>query len=126
MQDYIDVGIGNYALFDEEYHNISKQEGENYFEGFWNMSFDGACSKSGSGVEIVFKNPNSVIYPHTIILEFICTNNEVEYESLIQGMNLALEIKIEHLRVTNDYELVINHIKKKCKIKKEKLKFMRK
>jgi hypothetical protein len=120
MQDYIDVGIGNYVVLDPEHPNISKQEGENYFEGFWKMSFDGACSKSGSGVGIVFKSPNSVIYPHTIRLEFPCTNNEAEYEALIQGMNLALQMKIEHLIITGDSELVINHIKKKYKIKKKR------
>jgi ribonuclease HI len=38
-------------------------------------------------------------------------------------MNLALQIKIEHLIITGDSVLVINHIKKKYKIKKEKLKF---
>jgi hypothetical protein len=119
MQDYIDVGIGNYVVLDQEQTNISKQEVKNYFEGFWRMSFDGACCSSGSGVGIVFKSPNSVIYPHAIRLEFPCMNNEVEYEALIQGMNLALQMKIEHLIITGDSELVINHIRKKYKIKKE-------
>jgi ribonuclease HI len=99
--------------------SISKQKGENYFEGFWKMSFDGACSKYGSGVGIVFKSPSSVIYPHAIRLKFPCTNNEVEYEALIQGMNLALQMRIEHLIITGDSKLVINHIRKKYKIKKE-------
>jgi ribonuclease HI len=77
------------------------------------MSFDDACSSAGSGVGIVFKSPNSVIYLHAIIIEFPCRNNEVEYEALIQGMNLELQIKIEHLIITGDSELVINHIRKK-------------
>jgi len=83
MQDYINARIGN-------------KEGENYFDGFWNMSFDGSCSKSRSGVWNFFKRPNLVIYLYAIRLEFPCTNNEAEYQVLIQGMNLALHMKIEN------------------------------
>jgi ribonuclease HI len=86
------------------------------------MSFDGACSKSGTGVGIVFKSPQSGIYPHAIRLEFPCTNNEAEYEALIQGLILSLQMQVENLVVTGDSKLVINHIKKKYRIKKERLK----
>jgi hypothetical protein len=124
MQDYIDVRIENYVVLDPEQPSISKQEGDNYFEGFWKMSFDGACSKSRSGLAIVFKSPISVIYPHAIILKFPFINNEAKYEALIQGMNLALQMRIAHMIITDDSKMYINHIKNKYNIKKEKLKFM--
>ena len=57
---------------------------ENYFQGYWKMSFDGACSKFGNKAWIIFKSPEVVIYSHAIRLEFPCTNNEAEYEELIQ------------------------------------------
>jgi ribonuclease HI len=78
--------------------------------------------KSRNGAGIVFKIPQSGIYPHAIRLEFPCTNNEAEYEALIQGMILSLQMKVENMVVTGDSKLVINHIKKKYRIKKEKLK----
>jgi len=58
MQDYIYYGIGNYVVLDPEKLIISKEEGENYFGGFWKMYFDGTFSKYGSEVGIVFRNPN--------------------------------------------------------------------
>jgi ribonuclease HI len=116
MQNYVDVGIGNYVVFSTEQINPLKQDEESFFQGFWKMSFDGTCSKSGNGVGIVFKSPQSGIYPHAIILEFPCTNNEVEYEALIQGMIISLQMKVENMVVTGDSELVINHIKNKYKI----------
>jgi ribonuclease HI len=67
-------------------------------------------------------SPSKILHPHAIRLEFSCTNNEVEYEDLIQGMVLAQEMKIEHLIVTGNSDLVINHITQKYKIKKERLK----
>jgi len=87
------------------------------------MTFDGACSSLGSGFGIVFKDPDSNIHLCAITLEFHCANNEVEYEALIQGMILALKMKIEHLIIIDDSELVINHVTQKYKIKKERLKF---
>jgi ribonuclease HI len=78
----------------------------------------------GSGVGIVFKDLIASIHPHAIRLEFPCTNNEAEYEALIQGMILALEMKIEHLIITGDSELVINHVTQKYKIKKERAKIV--
>jgi hypothetical protein len=119
MQGYVDVGIGNYVMLDSEQPDIPKQKEEKSFEGFWRMSFDGACCSSRKWSWNYFQNPQEVIHPHAIRLEFPCTNNEVEYEALIQGMTLALQMKIEHLIIIGDSELVINHIRKKYKIKKE-------
>jgi hypothetical protein len=94
MDDYIDVEIGNYAIMDMEHSEILEQvqdieNQECIFEGYWRMSFDGDCSSSGNGVGIVLMSPNKVVHPHVIGLEFSCTNNEAEYEVLIQGMILA-------------------------------------
>jgi hypothetical protein len=94
MEDYIDAGIENYAILDMEQTEIlEKIQGmenqENLFEGYWRMSFDGACSSFGSGVGIVLVSPGKIVHPHVIRLEFSCTNNEAEYEALIQGMILA-------------------------------------
>jgi ribonuclease HI len=121
MEDYVDAGIRNYVVLDSEQSEDFKRE-ENSFTGFWRMSFDGACSSSGNGVGVVFKSPDKIIHLHAIRLEFPCTNNEAEYEALIQGMILALEMKIEHLIINGDSELVINQITQKYKIKKERLK----
>jgi ribonuclease HI len=78
--------------------------------------------KFWSGVGIVLVSPGKIVHPHAIRLEFACTNNEAEYEALIQGMILAQELKIEHLIVTGDSELVINQVTQRYKIKKERLK----
>jgi hypothetical protein len=54
MRNYLDVGMGNYDVFDSEQLNIPKQEKENSFQGYWRMSFDGACSKFRNGARILF------------------------------------------------------------------------
>ncbi|XP_074300492.1 uncharacterized protein LOC141631767 [Silene latifolia] len=42
--------------------------------------------------------------------EFKATNNEAEYEALILGLQLALDLKIRHLKVYNDSQLILNHV----------------
>jgi ribonuclease HI len=127
MEDYIDTEIGNYAILEMEHSEILEkvqdmENQENLFEVYWRMSFDGACSSSGSGVGIFLIILEKIMHPHAIRLEFVCTNNESEYEALIQGMILAQEMKIEHLIVIGDSKLVINQVTQKYKIKKERLK----
>jgi ribonuclease HI len=56
---------------------------EHPFEGYWRISFNGACSSFGRGVGIVHVSPGNIVHPHAIRLEFACTNNEAEYEALI-------------------------------------------
>jgi hypothetical protein len=121
MEDDIDAWIGNYAILYMDHSEILEkvQDMKNkqcLFEGYWRISFDGACSNCGSGVGIVLMSPSNILHPHVIRLEFSCTNNEVEYEALIQGMVLAQEMKIEHLIVTDNFKLVINQVTQKYKI----------
>jgi hypothetical protein len=54
MENYIDVGIGNYVILYMEHNEILEKVKDSYnqeylFEGYWRMSFDGACSKSKNG-----------------------------------------------------------------------------
>ena len=44
-------------------------------------------------------------------LEFYCTNNNVEYEALVQGMYKAIGLNIKHLQVFGDLEIVIKKVR---------------
>jgi hypothetical protein len=115
MEDYIDSKIKTYAILDMENNEILEQvqgarNQEFFFKGYQRLSFDGACSKSRNGVGIVLLSPNKTMHPHVVRQELFCTNNEAEYEALIQGMILSQEMKVEHLAVTGDLELVINQV----------------
>ena len=37
MQNYIDVGNGNYVVFSTEQISLPKNDEENSFQGFWKM-----------------------------------------------------------------------------------------
>ena len=83
MEYHIDVGNGNYVILDMEHIEILEKiqdtkDQEHPFEGYWIISFDGACSSSWSGVGVFLVILGNIVNPHAIRLEFAFTNNEAE------------------------------------------------
>ena len=61
----------------------------------WKMYFDGAKSRHGSRAGIILVSPVGEETLHSLWLEFDCTNNVVEYEALLLGLELARDMKIK-------------------------------
>jgi len=61
----------------------------------------------GNAVDTVIISPNKKQYPISIKLHFECTNNTVEYEACILGLEAALELKIKKIDVSRDSMLII-------------------
>jgi hypothetical protein len=77
----------------------------------WKMYFDGACSREGFGVGIVFISPTKEVIPMSYKLELDTTNNINEFEALLLGMKAAKYMGIDKLFVFGDLELIIHQIK---------------
>jgi len=56
----------------------------------------------GSEVEIALISPHNSVIPMSYILSFEFTNNMVEYEALILGLKVAIEIGVTHLHIYGD------------------------
>jgi len=50
---------------------------------------DGAANQNGSGVGLVMVSPEKVIIEKSLRLSFSATNNEAEYETLLEGMAMV-------------------------------------
>ena len=50
---------------------------------------DGAVTQRGSGVELVLVSPEKLTIEKSLRLGFLATNNEVEYEALLEGMSMV-------------------------------------
>lgn len=70
----------------------------------------GDNTNKSSGVGIVFVTPDNGIIMHSLILTKGCSNNEIECEALIAGLELALKIPIDNLIVYEDSELIIRQM----------------
>ncbi|RVW29325.1 Gypsy retrotransposon integrase-like protein 1 [Vitis vinifera] len=91
----------------------------------WCMYFDGATNQSGYGIGVLLVSPQGDHIPRSVRLAFSdrhpATNNIVEYEVCILGLETALELDIRQMEVFGDSNLVLRHIQGDWKTKDVKL-----
>jgi len=77
----------------------------------WKMYFDGSCSKEGVEAEIVLISPDKENITQSYKLEFDVTNNVVEYEAFMLGLELARSLKVKNLSVYSDSKLIVRQVR---------------
>ncbi|XP_074312554.1 uncharacterized protein LOC141648035 [Silene latifolia] len=76
----------------------------------WVLYVDGASKMWGTGVGLVLRSPEGEQIVQAVRCEFKATNNEAEYEALILGLHLALDLRVTHIEVYSDSQLIGNHV----------------
>ena len=66
---------------------------------YWTMYFDGSLMKKGADAGLVFVSPLGVHMRYMVRLHFPSSNIVVEYEALINGLRIAIELGIRCLDV---------------------------
>ena len=61
-----------------------------------------------TGAGLVFVSPLRVCMRYMVRLHFPSSNNVVEYEALINGLRIAIELGIRRLDIRGDSQLVVN------------------
>ena len=87
----------------------------------WQLYFDRPGRSRGAGVGIVFVTLSGGLIPYSFSLLKIYSNNVVEYESLIIGLELALKKRIDQLEVFGDSQLIIGQIHGQYEVRNAKL-----
>ena len=92
---------------DEEIAGVTSLSG-------WRMYFDDAANHSGYGIGVLLISPHGDHIPRSVRLAFAdhypATNNIVEYEACILGLETALELEIRKMEIFGDSNLVIRRI----------------
>ena len=60
-----------------------------YYLPTWEVYVDGVSNQKGSGVGLALTSPEKVIIEKFLRLGFPATNNEAEYEALLEGMAMV-------------------------------------
>ena len=76
----------------------------------WMMFFDGSSRYDGTCANVVFVLPQRHILPYSFVLSERCSNNVVEYQALIIGLQMVIEMKTTSLEICGNSKLVINQI----------------
>ncbi|XP_050890675.1 uncharacterized protein LOC127096100 [Lathyrus oleraceus] len=91
--------------------NIPDSEEGPEFGSRWTLVFDGASNTHDNGIGAIINSPTNFHLLFTTRLCFECTNNMVEYESYIFGIEDTIDLRIKILEVYGDSTLVISQIK---------------
>ena len=73
----------------------------------WTVMFDEAKNSDGAGAGIVIQSPRYRRTEMSFNFDFNCTSNQVEYEALIIGLEILLEIGSSTVHIKGDSDLVI-------------------
>ena len=71
------------------------------------MYIDGAANQRGSGVGLVLISPEEAIIEKSLRLGFSATNNEAEYEALLQGIAMVQKMGGKVVEMFSDSRLVV-------------------
>jgi ribonuclease HI len=76
------------------------------------MYFHSSLMKKGAGMGLIFVSPLGVNMRYMVRLQFAASNNMVEYEALINGLHIAVELGIRWLDIHSDPQLVVGQVMK--------------
>ena len=76
------------------------------------MYFDGSLMKTGAGAGLLFISPLGKHLRYVLRLHFPASNNMAEYEALINGLCITIELVVRRLNARGDSQLVIDQVMK--------------
>jgi ribonuclease HI len=78
----------------------------------WTMYFDGSLMKTGAGAGLLFISPLRKHLRYVLRLHFPASNDVAEYEALVNGLRIAIELGVRRLDARGDSQLVIDQVMK--------------
>ncbi|XP_075675052.1 uncharacterized protein LOC142644294 [Castanea sativa] len=76
----------------------------------WKVFVDGASNTAGAGAGIVVITPKGLKLEHSFRLGFRAFNNEAEYEALLAGLRVVMDLGAKEVEVYSDSLLVVNQV----------------
>jgi ribonuclease HI/transposase InsO family protein len=87
----------------------------------WTMYFDGSLMKTGEGAGLLFISPLEKHVRYVLRLHFPTSNNVAEYEALVNGLRIAIELGVRRLDARGDSQLVIDQVMKNSNCRDKKM-----
>ncbi|KAM1999675.1 hypothetical protein ACFX16_007078 [Malus domestica] len=79
-------------------------------DNYWTMYLNGSSTSVLADVRIVIQSPTHNHWHFSLKLDFDCTNNQAEYETLVNGLGVLQDLRATRILVFGDSELVINQL----------------
>ena len=88
----------------------------------WIIHMDGSSTQHAGGIGVVLQSLEGDKLTYKVRLQYQATNNEVEYEALLKGLELAKSINAESILILGDSQLVMGQVNGTCETKEERMK----
>ncbi|XP_071704337.1 uncharacterized protein [Rutidosis leptorrhynchoides] len=98
-----DVLVEVFGERTEQFNEVEKPQ-------TWELYTDGASSIDGAGASLILINLEGEEHTYALKFSFYASNNEAEYEALLSGMRIAIEMGIETLRAHVDSQLLAQEL----------------
>ncbi|VFQ96674.1 unnamed protein product [Cuscuta campestris] len=89
---------------------------------WWVMNIDGSSGSRSCGAGIVLITPEKFRIYYAIRFQFRVSNNEAEYEALINGLKILSKMGVSRVQVYSDFRLVVGQITGEFEAKEERMK----
>nr|XP_023892163.1 uncharacterized protein LOC112004164 [Quercus suber] len=87
----------------------------------WIVHVDGSSTQHAGGIGVVLQSPEGDKLKHKVRLQYQATNNEVEYEALLKGLELAKSVEAESILVLGDSQLIMGQENGMYKAKEKRM-----
>ena len=105
------------AEFTPNYDDLDEMENSKK----WVVHVDGSSTHHVGGICVVLQSLEGDKLKHKIRLQYQTTNNEVEYEILLKGLELAKSVEAKSILVLGDSQLIMGQVNGTYEAKEERM-----
>ena len=87
----------------------------------WKVYVDNAANQRGSGVGLVLISLERITIEKLLRLDFSATNNEAEYEALLEGMSMVQKLGGKAVNMFSDLRLVVGQVNGELEARDERM-----
>ena len=88
----------------------------------WSVHTDGSSNRQVGGADVVLLSPEGDMVKYMVHLDFLATNNEVKYEALVAGLDLAKAAGATSVVIYYDSQVITNQVNGDYECKGERMK----
>ncbi|XP_030959187.1 uncharacterized protein LOC115981150 [Quercus lobata] len=88
---------------------------------WWKAHIDGAANQRGLVVGLVLVSPEGITIEKSLRLGFSTTNNEAEYEALLEGMSMIRKLGGKFVNMFSDSRLIVGQVNGELEAKDERM-----
>ena len=87
----------------------------------WKAHIDGVANQRGSGAGLILVSPEGITIEKSLRLGFSATNNEAEYEALLEGMSTIQKLGGKSINMFSNSRLVVGQVNGELKARDKRM-----